>query len=299
MPFSCPIVSKWCLVFGFDLHEALGPLGIHPWQRWISISTARWLGGDSQSSSVFGDGNGFLKRGSDTRYLRPHICLSNAAPPISFFWDSGLIIPNILLGATKTIWGPYSIKANITDKGDNPAVHLPLLNVGVDLAIASSTVCSKPFDLPSTVSIQLASSVLLGMTIGDLVGNASNMLLDSILSMFLSLGLGHSMNGLHRLLTNPKRGPALRSLGEKLAPILSSEMAEGKISQTFLREFIIKGIGDIMKDGHYVSHGLHDGAMKLVEALGERISGNVNDASDRIARGGLSAFLSPVGGSVR
>ncbi len=179
MPLSCQLVKPLCFVTGVETHTGLGltptppPVPCpNPATVWASFGTTCLTPlGDWMSPDVFGDDCGLVKRGSDTKYFRPHISLFSSplpsvVPPIS---DLGLIAMHIAFGSSKTFFGPFSVQANIGSKTDNPAVIMvvPTMFLGP----ANHHLCSVPVRMPSVLSIQVPNSVFAGMTWGDVLGS--------------------------------------------------------------------------------------------------------------------------------
>jgi hypothetical protein len=192
MPVACQIVKPACLVIGMmERHTGLGltPIGIpapNPNTFWMSIFTIYNSGilGDEKSSSVYSNNSSsFIKRAHDSKHMRPHIVLFSippiVVPPVA---DLGLMAVVIALGSAKTMWGPFSIKAEIADS-QNPAVVL--VPPGSFVGIANFLLCSDPVAIPNLVNVQVPNTVFAGMAPGDIVGCLVAAALDMALSFLL------------------------------------------------------------------------------------------------------------------
>ncbi|WP_394830335.1 hypothetical protein LVJ94_27890 [Pendulispora rubella] len=296
------VIKPSCVVIGIDLHTAIGLtppalvlLTPKKYHLWVSVSTARWIIGDQESSNVLGQGVGLVKRGSDTRYLRPHLCCSWPVPVITPICDLVMWIPLNLLGATKTIWGPYSVKANITGTDDNPAVML----IGESVGVANSTICSDPCDLPLTISMQAPSSVRAGMTWADILGNVITTVIDCAISFALNWGIGKLLEGgQKKLLTTLQAQNISKPVRDRLAKSLQTTAdrwrtraivylrgslnvppsfptfrgADFGPGMKFAEDFVTKATGDLIKDGYYF-FGDFGGVMTGVDNVVGNIAG--------------------------
>ncbi|WP_394845070.1 hypothetical protein LZC95_49460 [Pendulispora brunnea] len=284
-----------------------------PKNLWFSMGpTTLTPAGDMESGSVFCQREGMVKLGSDVRYFRMHLStpwLPGPPAVVTPIFDLGLCIPVIALGGTKTIWGPYSIKANITAKGDNPAVMLIEGSLfGVNIAPLNSMVCSDPCDLPAFLSMQSANSVRAGMTLGDVIGNVVTTLTDVALSKALNLALGKLLGknlpskvlnaledaGLQKLhaLSARLSNTVTRWLGDKVINRVTREYLDNGSTSTplgaLLNDTLVKGMGDMVKDGNFLpfanffpqgdaSKLINDrGVMKGAEEFGEWLGGQID-----------------------
>src|SRR5882762_2325507 len=110
MPIPTQLVKPYCLVIGMERHTGLGltPPSPVPVPNnntfWVSASTAVLTpAGDWSSRTVKGHGSGIVKKGSDVKFLRPHVCLGSPMPPpiVPMVTDLGLIAVIIAFGSTK------------------------------------------------------------------------------------------------------------------------------------------------------------------------------------------------------
>lgn len=272
MPVPCQLVKPLCMVIGLEFHDGLGIIpsvppvpGITKTTPWISIGwTVGVFLGDTPSPDVFGHTFGLIKRGSDTKYIRPHICLGSPPLPaaVTPIADLGLVFIHIALGATKEIWGCFSVKANITAKGEPVGViWIPYSPV----APYNQLVCNDiPCDWPCVIVLQMPNTVFAGMTLGDYVGSLVTMLLEMALSFAKNAFFGW----------NPV---------SKLIEGLAGKIL-GKFATTVSEKALSKAIEKLIEIGVLDTNwsGLGKGG-DIPGAVGEGVAGAVNSAADTVS----------------
>lgn len=263
MPLDCQLIRPSCFVVGVETHPSIGivPPGIPtPCEIcfWLSQGdVVMAMIGDQESDNVIACSEGVVKRGSDTTWMRKHYSIFSIppiTPPVS---DLGLIILHTALGSTKTIWGPFSVKAQV--EGAEESVAVIMLVPGFPFGPMNDLQCGDPTSSPMAMAMQRPSTVLAGMTLGDIVGCMLMAWLDELLS----------------LITGGATGLINRRIGSRLARALG--LRDG--AATILMQ-IVEGILD------WVEPALHeqlrdqltnDAPDRAFEAIGEGVAGEVND----------------------
>lgn len=244
MPLACQLMKPLCLVIGTEKHICLGltPMGVpapNPNEICISIGPINMPLGDSPSPNVSAHTARLIKRGHDSKFLRPHLStglppLPSAVPPPL---DLGLIAIVIAFGQAKTVWGPYSVKANFGE-GANPAVIF--LAPGMFLGAANFSMCSEPVPkmnikgvqiVPNVFNIQVPSTVFAGMTIADIIGNIVAAVVDAVFSKLLEVIFKYApgLKQLKKLVEKVAEkviGTALKPLTHVLAAKVSEKAIE-------------------------------------------------------------------------
>ncbi len=199
MPIPCQLMKPLCLIMGTEKHICLGltPLGVpapNPNEICISIGPIYIPLGDQPSPSVSAHTGNLIKRGHDSKFLRPHLStglppLPSAVPPPL---DLGLMAIVIGFGQAKAVWGPYSIKAEFPDGAANPAVLF--IAPGMCVGAANFSMCSEPMPkmnvkgvqiLPNVFNVQVPSTVFAGMTFAAIIGNLVAAIADAVASKLL------------------------------------------------------------------------------------------------------------------
>jgi hypothetical protein len=234
--------------------------------------------GDEKSETVFSSGlSGFVKRGHDSKYMRPHLTVF--APPLPSVVpipvDLGLMAVVIAFGSAKTSWGPYAIKASIGGSAENPAVNLlpPFLFLGA----ANFVVCSDPTAMPNTFNVQPPNTVLAGMSFADVAGNLVSTLLDAVLSKLLNkLGEWGPVKEVMEKMTS--------QISVRLTGVLRHVLSE-RVMKAVTRMYLEEGeegAEDVVKRPvtEFVDHGLD----KLKEYVAGKLGGSavVDGAGDKV-----------------
>ena len=231
----CQLIKPACFVLGLERHKALGLLaGVpapNPNTFWLSLFTIYNSGilGDEKSQTVFSSNlSALIKRGHDSKHMRPHLSVFFVGPPpVPIPVDLGLITVIIAFGSAKTLWGPYSVKADIDGKS-NPAVNLmvPVSFIG----FGNFVVCSEPTALPNVFNVQVPNSVFAGMTPGDILGN--------VVSALIDIGLAYALDKFMEWgPVGELVGKASAFLGGKLAGVLALVLP-GQAMKFLTRQFL-------------------------------------------------------------
>ena len=272
MPIACQIVKPLCIVTGLEQHTGVGltPIGVpapNPATMWASLGpTCITPAGDWYSSDVSGDDCGFVKRGSESAHLRPHVCLSgpplpSVVPPVT---DLGLIALHIAFGSSKTTFGPFSVKAHITAKDEAPAVMMlvPTLFAGP----ANHMVCCSPLDVPSPMAVQVPNSVFAGMSMGDVLGCVVLVGVDLAIGWVKGKVAEHALGGLQKAITR-RLAPVIartRPMAVRRALFVATDKGEA-----VLGEWVGKGLSPLVG---LVGKAIPDGVAKAPEHLAEWIA---------------------------
>ncbi|HWL85822.1 MAG TPA: hypothetical protein VNO21_08475 [Polyangiaceae bacterium] len=281
MPILTQLIKPYCLVIGTEFHDGLGivppPIPTpNKFTMWVSISTTVWLLGDKSSPTVKGHGPGIVKKGSDTKYLRPHICVGappppSTVPPIS---DLGLIALHIAFGSAKTIWGPFSVKSKWEPPGPGVEDFTPaviMIFPSLFLGQANELVCSSPCKWPSSFSIQPPNTVYAGMSLADIIGCLVLMAVDMLLDVILTL-----------IFKIPFLDKFFKHLGEKLSEVVSEKV--GRILMNRLGVRILEAMpqsifSGIAKDGadEFFSDYMREGVSTIFEHVATDIIGETTE----------------------
>lgn len=197
MGVPCMPVRTKCVVIGTDLHDALGTLIAPPAPPvpltpsaitiWLSASTTYYgMAGDKPVASVVICGEPAVNKGADTTQWRPHVVVMGAVPPnvvVGPLVDFGFFALVIFAGGTKPVWGPRSVQAGAKSIAVIAIPHSPYCPF-------NQLICTDPCDLPLGVALQMPSSVLVGMTLGDYALCIVNILADMALSFVLNILFG-------------------------------------------------------------------------------------------------------------
>lgn len=237
MGVPCMPVRTLCLVIGREFHGALGvpvppvpPVAPSKLTLYISAITSYYGVGDAPVANVIVCGEPAIQKGSDSKYFRPHVTVVSVVPPnIAFpgvIVDLGFIAFVFIFGASKTIWGPTSVKVS----GKAIAViGIPF----VPFNPFNQLVCSDPCDLPLGSGVQMPSNVFAGMGIGDYLLCVVSMAIDMLVSFLLNCLFGGldflgTFLGKNLLTQIEKRlGPKLlgllgKGLGKLWAPVVKA-----------------------------------------------------------------------------
>jgi hypothetical protein len=276
-----------CLVIGTEKHICLGltPMGVpapNPNEICISLGPIDMPLGDSPSPTVSAHTARLIKRGHDSKFLRPHFStglppLPSAVPPPL---DLGLIAVVIAFGQAKTVWGPYSITADFGG-GASPAVIF--LAPGMFLGAANFSMCSEPMPkmnikgvqiLPNVFNVQVPSTVFAGMTIADIIGNIVAAIVDAVLSKLLEV-IFKNVPGLKQVkklvekVVEKVLGVALKPLTRVLAAKVSGKAIQ-KVEERLQQQVGMEASGRIEKKveemvDHQIEKGVEGLAAKTVD----------------------------------
>lgn len=254
MGVPCMPVRTKCVVLGRDLHGALGtqtPPGIpftpSTMTLWISASTTHYGLGDPPVPDVIICGEPAVNKGADTKYARPHVVVIGMIPPtvlVGPIIDLGFFLLVIAVGCTKPIWGPRSVQAGAKSVAVIAIPYSPFCPF-------NQLICSDPCDMPIGISLQMPSSVLVGMTLGDyamcIVSIAADMLLSFLLNQlfaglkFLGNLLGKKLFQQLGKILGPK---VFAALGKALAK-LGATFSKGPANR--LGKVVVQGIEETLK----------------------------------------------------
>src|SRR4051812_1957636 len=121
MGVPCMPVRPHCVVIAPDVHSGIGltPVAVPamaPITIWASAATTYYGLGDAPVPNVSICGENAVRKGSDSKYLRPHLSIINTVPPppavtVPPIADLGLFLVIIAVGCSKPVWGPTSVRA--------------------------------------------------------------------------------------------------------------------------------------------------------------------------------------------
>jgi len=196
---------------GAGFHDAIFPPApaVVPFTPHVSMQTllgltlqAKW------SKNVIGPfGFQFIGKDNDSGFLVPHISI----PP-----PNALVPIVIAFGSSKVMFGASTVKINVDGAG---------LPVGACLIpfvpLSRNQACNQPLNLPSDNVIG-PNTVLVGLTLGDVVGGVVNIVIDCGISFIL----GKVGGKISDKVTKPIVAAALKKFG----PSLVGGVAEGVIN---------------------------------------------------------------------
>jgi hypothetical protein len=245
MGVPCMPVRTKCVVLGRELHGALGtqtPPGIpfipSTMSLWLSASTTHYGCGDLPVPDVIICGEPAVNKGADTKYARPHVVVIGMVPPtvlVGPIVDLGFIILVIAVGCTKPVWGPRSVQAGAKSVAVIAIPYSPFCPL-------NQLICSDPCDMPIGVGLQMPSSVLVGMTLGDYATCIVSIAADMLLSFLLNQLVG-GMKSLGNFLGKKLFQQLGKSLGPKLFAALTKALA--KLTETFSKG-LAKRLGKVV-----------------------------------------------------
>ena len=273
MGVPCMPVRTKCVVIGTELHDALGTL-VAPLAPpvpctpsaitiWTSASTTYYGVGEKPVANVMICGEPAVNKGADTTNARPHVVMIGVAPPnviVGPIVDFGFFILVIWAGGTKPVWGPRSVQAGAKSIAVFAIPYSPYCPF-------NQMICCDPCDIPLGVGLQMPSSVLVGMTLGDYALCIVNIVADMLLSLLLNVLFG-GLSFLGDFFGKMSRGLSrklIKIFGKRLFRIFSKGVE--RITQ-WLTRFAIKKFGK--KLGTSLTKRLAEGIAKIPLELGKK-----------------------------
>jgi hypothetical protein len=265
-----PVRTK-CVVIGRELHGALGTSTVPPppvpftpsnMSFWLSASPTHYGCGDLPVPDVIICGEPAVNKGADTKYRRPHLVVIGMLPPtvlVGPVVDLGFIILVIAVGCTKPIWGPSSVQAGAKSIAVIGIPYSPVSPI-------NQLICSDPCDLPIGISVQMPSSVFVGMTLGDYLKCLVSIAVDMLLSFILNLIFG-GLEFLGNFISKRLLQVIEKSLGPKLLKVFGKGLANVTEKIT---EFLIKKFGKEL--GTIFGKGVEETAKKIAGAYAGGLS---------------------------
>jgi hypothetical protein len=283
MGVPCMPVRTKCVVIGTELHDALGTLVAPPAPPvpctpsaitlWTSASTTHYGYGDKPVADVMICGEPAVNKGADTTHARPHVVMFGVAPPnvvVGPIVDFGFFVLVIWAGGTKPVWGPRSVQAGAKSIAVFAIPYSPYCPF-------NQMICCDPCDIPLGVGLQMPSSVLVGMTLGDYALCIVNIVADMLLSLLLNVLFG-GLDFLGDFFGKMSRGLSrklIKIFGRRLFKILSKGVE--RITQWATRA-LIKRFGD--KLGKSLVKRLAEGLGKIpVEIVKKLAEGKLGELS--------------------
>ena len=275
MGVPCMPVRTKCVVLGAELHDALGtlvppgtPFTPSKISLWLSASATYYGFGDKPVEKVMICGEPAVNKGADTTFCRPHVSVVGMFPPnvqVKPITDLGFFVLVILAGGTKPVWGPRSVQA---DSKSVAVISIPYS----PFCPFNQMICSDPCDMPIGVSLQMPSSVFVGMTLGDYALCVINIVADMLISLLLNMIFG-GMDFLGDFIGKKLTAKLSKILGPKLLKAL------GFLAARFekLTDWLVKKLG--AKIGRRLGKTIEEGLKKI----GEWIIGHLSP-------GGLLGF---------
>ena len=187
-------------------HKALVPPSVVP-EIILHIAADTLLGltiGAKYSKTVIGPcGFQFIGKGNDSGLVVPHISI----PP------TNLLLPiTIAFGISKPMFSASKVHIDVDGAGTPLAACCnPWLPLSLNQA------CNDPCNYPSDIVIA-PNSVVVGLTLADIVGGVIHIALDSAISAILNWASGHASKWLIHKIGGP--------IASRLAAKYASELAE-------------------------------------------------------------------------
>ena len=272
MGVPCMPVRTKCLVLGRELHGALGTLIAPPappvpfksstMSLWLSASTTHYGIGDPPVPDVIICGEPAVSKGADSKYLRPHVVVVGVIPPnvqVGPIVDLGFIILVIAVGCTKPIWGPRSVQASAKSVAVIAIPYSPFCPF-------NQLICSDPCDMPIGVSLQMPSSVFVGMSLGDYLACMVSIAADMLLSFILNLLFG-GLEFLGTFIGKKLFTQLEKTLGPKLLGVFGKGL--GKYTEK-ITDFLVKKFGKQL--GTVLGKTVEETAKKIAGAYAGALS---------------------------
>ena len=200
---------------GAGIHDAIFPPAptVIPFTPHVSMQTllgltikAKW------SKTVIGPfGFQLLGKDNDSGLIVPHISI----PP-----PNALVPIVIAFGGSKVMFGASTVKLDVDGAGvPMGACLLPFV------PLSRNQACNQPLNLP-TDNVIAPNTVLVGLTLGDVIGGVVNIVID----MGVSFALGKLGAGISSKVTQPIVAAALKKFGPTFATALAGETAEAVLN---------------------------------------------------------------------
>ncbi|WP_437742459.1 hypothetical protein WMF39_44140 [Sorangium sp. So ce1504] len=230
MGVPCMPVRPSCFVQSIDLHGALGTLIAPPAPpvpftpsditMWFAFSNTHYGTGDRPVASVLICGEPAINKGADTKENRPHLVIIGAVPPnvvVGPIVDLGFFVLVIMVGATKPVWGPTTVKAGGKSVAVIAVPYSPFCPF-------NQLVCTDPFDMPLGISMQAPTSVFAGMSLADYLLCMASIAVDMLLSFLLNLLFG-GLKGTGKFFGKRVFKAIMRRIAPKLRGLLGKGLA--------------------------------------------------------------------------
>jgi hypothetical protein len=202
-------------------HKALVPPSVVP-AIIFHLSADTLLGytiGAKYSKTVIGPfGFQFIGKGNDSGLIVPHISI----PP------NNILLPiTIAFGISKPMFSASKVHIDVDGAG------LPLTaccNPWVPLSLNQA--CNDPCNYPSDIVIA-PNSVVVGLTLGDIIGGLVHIAIDSAISAILNWGSNHAAHFLiHKI-----GGPIASRIAAKYASELAEQLGEAS-GERFIHDIV-------------------------------------------------------------
>lgn len=214
---------------GGGIHDAIFPPApaLIPFTPHVSMQTllgltikAKW------SKTVIGPfGFQLLGKDNDSGLIVPHISI----PP-----PNALVPIVIAFGGSKVMFGASTVKIDVDGAGvPAGACLLPFV------PLSRNQACNQPLNLP-TDNVIAPNTVMVGLTLGDIIGGVVNIVID----MGISFALGKLGNPLGKSVTGPIVAAALNKFSPALVSALGGEAADAVLNQ-LMDAIVGYGIGEL------------------------------------------------------
>jgi hypothetical protein len=250
MPEKCQLMRPNCSVIGMDKHTGAlfyateGPM----WQP-IGASC------DAPAATVKQGSARVIKRGAKNQRSRMHIPVP---PVVGSVPQLKVMAMAPFTSKVQSFFGPFKVKAKVESEGKSVAVILG----GGCSGRGDHLVCGDPADAPSSVCVQMPTSVYAGMGVADVAAIVAGWAADVALS-----ALAKNLSGRVRA----KLAPYLRRLLPRLVPLFSGaidaavrEMTGKGLDQQIesrLRQFLVGKLEEAFlggKTGDWVAEQTYD-----------------------------------------
>lgn len=211
---------------GIGSHTAVNPPSVVPViTPHISMDTLLGLTIRAKySKTVIGPfGFQFVGQGNDSGFVVPHIGI----PP------NNVLIPLIIFfGGSKPMFSASTVRIDVEGAGTPMACDLiPYNFVGINQA------CNDPCNYPSDIVI-CPNSVVVGMTLGDLIAGVAATLIDVAISWAASAAGGFIGEHLAKAITSVVMRQAAKELAEELGEASSKEILRDIVENVVERPLV-------------------------------------------------------------
>jgi hypothetical protein len=131
--------------------------------------------------------------------------------------DLGFFVLVIMVGATKPVWGPTTVKAGGKSVAVIAIPYSPFCPF-------NQLICTDPFDMPFGISMQAPTSVFAGMSLADYLLCTVSIAVDMLLSFLLNLLFG-GLDGMGKFFGKGIFQAIVRRAAPKLQDLLGKGLA--------------------------------------------------------------------------
>jgi hypothetical protein len=214
---------------GAGFHDAVNPPlpAVVPFTPHVSMQTllgltikAKW------SKTVIGPfGFQLLGKDNDSGLMVPHI----AIPP------TNVLVPIVIaFGGSKVMFGASTVKLDVDGAGvPMGACLLPFV------PLSKNQACNQPLNLP-TDNVIGPNTVMVGLTLGDVVGGVVNIVVD----MGVSFALGKLGGGISDSITKPIVAAALNKFGSTFVSLAVGQVGEAVVN-SLVDGVVGYGVGEV------------------------------------------------------